>query len=303
MSENCISIDDCNKAINGKLTDKQIPLIVNFLKKDFYVKNPLRKFVEPYYPRIEIKNSKKLNKQMISIKNLGINGITISLNDIFSLKEEFFIKERFFHDLHYLLDYHGKIILTTNIHDKFCKILIENPNKILKILKTLNPDAFTTFDANFYYTLPTFIILIQWDKVNKLNKKVYNTKIKQIGLIPPVKKPFFKIFFLSQLIKNHKTIAIPMLELNKIRNTEHIRFKQEIISQCLEYYSKFKFKYILLSTSPNNNLYANSFSSLSWLIKKDKNFEFNDNWKNKENRIIRYRKKAKKMNAYKIKYF
>ncbi|MHA1251611.1 MAG: hypothetical protein ACTSRP_16590 [Candidatus Helarchaeota archaeon] len=286
---NCININDCKKAIEGKLSIDSIPKINNFFNNNYRVRNPLCEFKEPYYPVIQIESKSTLKNQINLIKKLQIRGIVVSLQKIFSVKEEYFIKKPYFCDLHDFLNYDGEIILTTNIADEYCNILIKNSQKIPEMLKRLNPNAFTTFDANFYYTQPTFITLIQLDKIFKTNGKVSNLNIKQIGLVPPIKMPFFKIAILSQLNYNHKTIAIPLQELNKRQTVESRYYKQIINNQCISYASKFKFKFILLSTSPTKKIYANSFSSMSWNIKSK------NNWDIREKCLIKYRKKAKSL--------
>ena len=289
---NCISLDDCEKAIRGDLITEDIPKINDFSGKQRKVRTPLNKFNVNYYPILQIESKKTLSEQLKLIKKLDFPAIVISLQKLVSPVEECCIKKIYYRDLHDFLDYDGEIVLTTNIQNRYCKILMDKSENIPEMLKTLNPDVITTLDADFYLNHPTFIQLLQLDKIFKTNDQISAVNIKQIGLVPPIPEPLFGIALLSQLMKNHKTIAIPFQEFNRHRFEKRRnkltakQFQRRIISYCLSYYSKFKFKYILLSTSPSKGIYANSFSSMSWLSKTG-------DWEKREKNLKNYRRKAK----------
>ncbi|MHA1405514.1 MAG: hypothetical protein ACTSSI_17245 [Candidatus Helarchaeota archaeon] len=290
-NRNCISQKECEKIFNEGISVNDVPRARDILKSDYKVTNPLNDFMLPYYPKLEFGSEEKIRSQINLLNELKIPGFLVSLNDIFSPKNENFIQEKYRDDLHRIFSFEGEIILSTNIRDSYCELLLSQIDKVPEMISMLNPDAFTTLDANFYLDQPFFITAIQLSKILKANRNLSRLKIRKIGLVPPSMPPFFQIGLFAQINRGFNAIAIPLLELNKYNSKIHNLYKKNIIAETLRIQSKIDFKYILLSTSPNNTFLSGSYSSKSWLLSTQRN---------KKKRLMKYNQIAKQIRKQKI---
>lgn len=278
-SYRCINSYDCIDIRDGKILEEYIPKL-NFLGKfNYQIKKPLKKFNQCFIPRIDIFSSRNRNKQIKVIKELNINTIAISLQDLMSEDKDLIIKSSFIEDLHNILKYNDKILLVTNISDVFCEKILNNTYRYMDLLQILNPDIITTFDANFYVSQPYFINMdrIRW--IMEANELMKDLDIFQIGIIPPAPYIFFKAILKQMLEIGYKTVGIPLLEINRDRNFD-LRYKFLNIIYNFNY--KYKFNFILISTNPpkiqsigsKKSVYADCFSSHSWVVKNTRRLSF-----------------------------
>lgn len=278
-SYRCINSYDCIDMREGKILEEHIPKL-NFLDKvNYQIKKPLKKFTQCFIPRIDISSSKNRNKQIEVIKELNVSTIAISLQDIMSEDKDLIIKSSLIEDLHNILNYNDKILLITNISDAFCEKILNNAYRYIDLLQILNPDIITTFDANFYVSQPYFISMdrIRW--IMEANELIKDLDIFQIGIIPPAPFLFFKAILKKMLDIGHKTVGIPLLEINRDRNFE-LRYK--FLNTIYNFKSKFKFNFILISTNPpkiqsigsKKLVLADCFSSHSWVVKNVSRLSF-----------------------------
>ncbi len=266
----CISFSDCLNAINGELIPYSIPSFQNHLVSLRNVTNPLKTFNQGYYPVID-GDSPKIIKHLVElVKEQKVQGIVFNPSKNMSIKQYNLLQPGSNKSLHEMLNYKDEIILRTNFDDKFCDLILKDPNRFREMINVLEPDCVMSIDANFYIDQPNFITAIQLDKVFKGNDTIFDLKQKMIGLVPPAMFPFFEIGLLTQLSIGHKTIAIPLHQMNAKKTTEYSRFIKQILRRVLTFQKKFNFEFMLLSTSPQKYVNADSYASFTWaMIKKN----------------------------------
>ncbi len=294
----CPNLHVCRDAINGKLSRMSlfyniIPSLEDIKSYDYIVKKPFKKFKNRFIPRIEV-FGEKFKNQMKIIKKLEIDAIAVNLADFISNIEGEILKENFKNNLHDRLDFDGKILLQTNIPDCYCIKIMENHLKYIDAINCLNPDIITTFDANFYLDQPLFINSIQIINILNANLLISELDIPQIFLLPPTPLPLFKSIFEVFLRSNHKSICIPVAEFSKSKNSYILKILN-FINYVRETSDK-KFELLLLSKNPDKKMYANCYSSNTWVKLKERN--------TKEKRLRKMEKKLHKTikTANKIKF-
>ena len=291
----CPNLHLCRDAINGKLSRMAlfyniIPSLKDIKSFEYIVKKPFKQFKNKFIPRIEVFGNKFKNQLKI-IKKLEIDTIAVSLADFISNFEGEILKENFRSNLHDRLDFDGKVLLQTNIPDCYCIKIMENHLKYIDAINCLNPDLITTFDANFYLDQPLFINSIQIMNILNANLLISELDIPQIFLLPPVPLPLFKSIFEVFLKSNHVSICIPVAEFSKSKNPYFLR-----ILKYINYFretSDKEFGLLLLSKSPNKKIYADCYSSNTWVkAKGNKKVDF---FKKMENNLQKNIKTANKI--------
>ena len=280
----------CQKAQGDRISNNEIPdfNIINNLQ--FCVKNPEYLLQQNYIPRIDIHSPKLRTEQINAIKSCKIKILNVSLQKIMASTKEELIKREYLLDLHKLLDFHGRILLTTNIEDKLCDKIMHNIPEFIEQVNLMKVDIMTTLDANFYWCQPLFITLLKLKQITMSNRLIRDINCSQIGLVPPM-IPFFTKKYANFMLKaNFKVIGIPMQEINK-DNERGIKSK---VFHSVNSLKKFKkFKLLLMSTSPTksnpkNLIYPDYYTSLSWTIIK--------NSKSLSKEIVNRKRKLKLLN-------
>ncbi len=266
--QTCISLGDCRNAINGELLPTMIPEFQDHLKSISNVKNPLEDFSQGYYPIVEMDSPKIMGNLISQIQDQGITSITVNPSKNMTTIQHNLLRPGTSKPLREILHFDGTIILSTNFDDKFCKAIFEDVDRFKEMIHVLEPDIITTLDANFYTDQPNFITALQLEKVFRSNDMILDLKQKMIGLVPPAMPPFFEIGLLTQLAIGHKTITVPLQEINARNTIENRRYRTRIIESLLYYQKRYDFKFMLLSTSPKERISADAWSSFSWVIKK-----------------------------------
>lgn len=290
----CCNYFHCNNALNGYILPEYIPTKIILKKIHYSVKKPCNSFSSHFIPSFDISPIQKAKEQIEIIKKVNLDAISLRLSSIISNSPKKIIKDNYRVDLHQLLDFEGKIMLTTNIRDSICEKLLNNVDKFIEELIILKPDIITTFDANFYIDQPLFITLYQMFRILKANERLKDLDIYQIFLAPPLVYPFFEIMIELALKLNYKAIGIPLLEINRDRLK---RYRSDLINSLNWFKMKNNFKSMLISTNPNSKLLVDCFSSQSWVkIKNGKNLT-------KKIKIIKWEKRlrecvTKSKNAY-----
>lgn len=265
----CSNNYDCNDALSGLIPLESIPTIRNLAKIHYNVKIVCNGFSSHFIPNIDTSPIKKAQNQIGIIRRVGLDTISLSLSNLISSNNKKIIKGNYLVDLHNLLDFDGKIMLTSNIRDNFCEKLLNNSERYIEELKILKPDIITTFDANFYINQPLFITLFQMKRILKANGALGSLNIDQVCLIPPLVYPFFELMIDKGLQLSYKVLGIPLLEINRERMS---RYRADLITSLNWFKKRNTFKSILISTNPNSLLLVDYFSSQSWLkIKNSKN--------------------------------
>lgn len=279
----CSNNNDCNDALTGLILPEYIPTMRTFAKIHYNVKSVCNGFRSHFIPAIDISPIKKAQNQINMIRNVELDAISISLSGLISSSKNKIIKDNYKLDLHDLLDFDGKIMLTSNIRDNLCEKLLNHSNKYIKELKILKPDIITTFDANFYIDQPLFITLYQMYRILKANEALGRIGIEQVCLIPPIVHPFFEIMIDKALQLNYKVLGVPLLEINRERI---YRYRFNLVNSLNWFREKKKFKSLLISTNPNSSLLVDYFSSQSWVkIKNVKNLTEKERARNLERRL------------------
>lgn len=290
----CSNNDDCNDALTGLILPEYIPTMRTFAKIHYNVKEVCKGFRSHFIPTIDISPIKKAQDQINIIRKVELDAISISLSGLISSNKNKIIKDNFKVDLHNLLDFDGKIMLTSNIRDNLCEKLLKNSDRYIEELKILKPDIITTFDANFYIDQPLFITLYQMSRILKANGVLGKTNIEQICLIPPIVHPFFEIMIDKALQLNYKVLGVPLLEINR---DKIYRYRAKIVNSLNWFKEKKKFKSLLISTNPKSSLLVDYFCSQSWVkIKNGKNLTEKERARKLERRLIESVNKSK--NAY-----
>ncbi|MHA1381332.1 MAG: hypothetical protein ACTSRG_23435 [Candidatus Helarchaeota archaeon] len=283
----CISFRDCIKAIDGDLLPSEIPTFKNHLQKLRNIGKPLNSFNQTYYPIIEIDSPKIIKESISLIKELEIEAIMVNPNKNMTINKHNLLRPGANQPFHDLLNFDGEIIMSTNFNDKYCHLILKDINRFKEMIEVLQPDVITTLDANFYYDQPNFITAIQLNKIFNANNDLNDLKQKMIGLVPPANSPYFEIGLLTQLAIGHKTIAIPLQELNAKNTDKNKKYVKRIIDKTLTLQEKFNFKFILLSTSPRNQIFSDAFSSFTWAMVKRRDSE-----------VIKHRLQKRRLNKY-----
>lgn len=303
-SKRCINSLDCCDIVNERILGKEkkifnedIPKKSHILSNNYTLNKHFQGFKQNFIPRIDVNSPRNREAQIKLIKKAKLDYLAISLQDLLSYDESLIIKSNYLQDLHKLLEYDGKILLLSNILDFFCEKLLkkENTLSLIEELKILKPDVMTTLDANFYLGQPLFITLFQLSRVIQANKLLNNSKIYLVGLIPPIPL-IFKDLLTYMLKLGHKTVCVPLLEVNKYKN---IKLRDKTVGYLNDFKQKFSFDFLLISTNPYVKTYVDCFSSQTWLKKNVTSFEFNEKvkiWKKNLNESIRKAKLAAKQN-------
>lgn len=297
-SNTCINSLDCCDIIDErifgmekKIFIEHIPEKLDILAINYTLNKPFQGFKQNFIPRIDVSSPRNRKAQIKLIKKAKIEYLAISLQDIMSDDESLIIKPNYLQDLHKLLEYDGKILLLSNILDRFCEKLLkkENTLRLIKELKRVKPDVMTTLDANFYLGQPLFITLFQLYRVIQANKLLNNSKIYQIGLIPPIPL-IFKDLLTYMLKLGHKTVCVPLLEVNKYKN---FKLRDKTVGYLNDFKRKFSFEFLLISTNPYVKTYVDYFSSQTWIKKNVTSLEFNEKVNIWEKNLNESRRKAK----------
>ncbi len=294
--ELCPNLYLCQNAINGKLIRMSlfynvIPSLEDIRSYEYMVKQPFKNFKKRFIPRIEVYGDKFKN-QMKVIRKLELDFIAVSLADFISNIEGEILKENFRNNLHDRLDFDGKILLQTNIPDCYSIKIMENHLKYIDALNCLKPDIITTFDANFYLDQPLFINSIQIINILNANLLINKLDIPQIFLLPPAPLPLFKSIFKVFLRSNHKSICIPIAEFSKSKNSYILKIINYV--NFIRETSDREFEVLLISKSPDKKLYADCYSSNTWVKGKKRNKK-GDYLKNMERNLQKTIKSANKI--------
>ncbi len=227
-------------------------------------------FKQGYYPVIDGDSPKIIKSLVKQVKEQKVQGIVFNPSKNMSMKQYNLLQPGSNKSLREILNYDEEIILRTNFDDKFCDLILKDPNRFREMINVLNPDSFMSVDANFYIDQPNFVTAIQLDKLFKCNNALSDLKQQIIGLVPPAMSPFFEICLLTQISIGHKSIAIPLHQMNAKKTTEYTRFFNQIHDQLLAFQKEYKFKFMLLSTTPQKNMKADSYASFTWAMVKKK---------------------------------
>lgn len=276
LSSKCVNSLDCTEikndflySIEKRIHITDIPTIEEILANSYVVKRPFKELKTHFIPRIDLNSVNTRKKHVSLITNLNFEILAVSLQDIISNNPKLILKSNYLCDLHDLLKFNGKILLLTNIYDHFCEKIL-NPNyffEFIDLLKILNPDIITTFDANFYTIQPLFITLYQLNRILKANFYLNNLNIHQIGLVPPIPLHLFKEVCKLMIKLGYKTIGVPLQEINK--NHEFI-FRDYIVGILNEFKLNYGINFILISTHPYSKAHIDCFSSHTWVVKNTK---------------------------------
>jgi len=273
----CPNLYLCKDAIRGKLTRISlfydiIPSLEDIKSYKYSIKNPFRYLKTRFIPRIEVYGDTFKN-QMKIIKKLEIDFIVVSLADFISNIEGEILKDNFRYNLHDKLDFDGKILLQTNIPDCYCIKIMQNHQKYRDALNCLKPDVITTYDANFYLDQPLFISSIQINNLLNANSLISDLEIPQIFLLPPLPMPLFKSIFEVFLKSNHQTICLPVAGFSKLKNPYLLKIFNHI--NLIRETSDKEFQLLLLSKSPDRRIFADCYSSNTWVkAKRNKKEDF-----------------------------
>ncbi len=295
----CISIEDCYTLQTGG----ENSLCSFEVSNEFAVRVsvPSPRFPEPFIAKIDI--GPKLTPQQIKIiQKAEMEWIAISLGDLLSEKKplELILKPRYQgHTLQEITGFPGLHLLTLNIRDEYCDLMLKNREKLIRIILQLAPDASTTADANFYFTLPHAILRKQFERVCRVNLRMLDLGIPLVGLVPP------HLDLVDEALKFfHKvgidTIALPMLELNKYRNRDPLyRWYAKELTQFLGRHPlRRSFRTMGLSTSPFNYLKLDYFSSKSWAFIKEGSIYNPEEKQEKQYEKLRRTNQRAKIQAY-----
>ena len=296
---NCVNSKDCIEIISEFISNSEkrifindIPTLEEILSNSYIVKRPFQKLNQPFIPRIDINSIIIRKNHILLVEDLNFEILAISLQDIISNNPNLIIKSNYLCDLHELLQFKGKILLLTNIYDNFCEKIL-HPNNLfqfINLLKILNPDIITTFDANFYTNQPLFITLYQLNRIIKANYYLKDLNFHQVGLIPPIPLFLFKKACKLMIKLGYKTIGVPLQEINK---NHEFKFRDYLVGILNEYKLRYGIKFILISTNPYSKSHVDCFSSHTWVVKKTKSLNIDDKmlvWANnlKKSRRIAY---------------
>jgi hypothetical protein len=296
LCHECPNNIDC---LNPTLISSEIYQLKLGLTVINHKQHPIEFAFDTYMPKIDMGSEKKFKSQIRNISHEQISSITVSLNEILSEKKngECYLRPKYRKPLHELIPWSGRIILTTNIKDKYCKFFLENPEIFISIIKLLKPDVLITADANFYTDLPEIIIQLQSLRIKKLNTLLFDLGIPLVGLVPPNIHIFNDMvhWFLE---RNITILAIPMLEMNRKKKlskfevefsleSAEITIRQSISNddkatrkfikeKIIELWFKYGIKFLILSGSPNSDITGHYYSSKSWLFVKNKGKELKE---------------------------
>ncbi len=292
--QSCYNLDLCQRANENKISENEIPDIKKINILQYNVKNPEYELKHNYIPKIDIHSPKLRKEQIKVIKSCKIKILNVSLQKIMSPNENELIKREYLVDLHELLNFSGRILLTTNIQDKFCEKIMQNIPKFIEQVNLMNVDVITTIDANFYWNQPLFITLLRLKDITIANRKINEMNCSQIGLVPPMIPVFTKKYMDFMLKANFKVIGIPMQEINK-DNERGIKSKIFHTANSIKNYKTFKL--LLISTSPikaspKDLIFPDYYASLTWTFIK--------NSKLLSNEIINQKRKQKLHNYKEI---
>ncbi len=270
----CFNYSLCNKAVKEKISEYKIPNLDVLKNLRYQVRNPEYRLEKSYIPKIDIDSPKFRSEQIKIINSCKLDIINISLQKMMASAQSELIREIFLSDLHEILDFRGRILLTSNISDHFCEKIMQNIPQFIEQVNSMKVDIMTTLDANFYWNQPIFITLLKMEQITRANRLINDIDCSQIGLVPPM-VPFFTQRYLKFMLEsNFKIIGIPMQEINK-DNKKRIKSK---IFHLVNSHKKFhKFKLLLISTSPikvkkpTDLIYPDYYTSLSWTIIKNSN--------------------------------
>ncbi len=295
----CPNLYLCKDAISGKLTRMSlfyniIPSLEDIKSYKYLVKKPLKNFQTRFIPRIDVYGD-TLKNQMKIINKLEIDLIAVSLTKLISNIEGSILKDSFRQDLHDKLDFDGKILLQTNIPDCYCIKIMENHQKYRDAINCLNPDVITTYDANFYLDQPLFINSIQIINLLNANSLLSDIEIPQIFLLPPAPLPLFKAIFEVFLRSNHRTICIPAAEFSKSKNPYFLKIINH--TNFIRETSDKEFELLLISRSPDKQIYSDCYSSNTWV--KKKGIKKEDSLKKMEKNLQKNIKMADKIKFHK----
>jgi hypothetical protein len=274
--ENCPSYNHCRRVLNGQLNNNYKNSLKNISEINYNVKKPYPRFEVSFIPRIQVYGQTRIN-QMKPIFEIDHPIIAISLKNLISNAKEKIIKKSFNEDIHDKLNYYGKVLFLSNINDNLCLKILNDLENFKYYIKNLNPDIITTFDASFYLNQPRFETIRRINQVFKANEKIRDLDIYQIALITPTHLPYFKIMLKSILDMNYKTIAVPLQGTNKARD---FKFRRKILQTLQDFKMHYDFEYLLVSTTPNKDIYADCFSTESWVFPTNNNNYLKTNLKN-----------------------
>ena len=305
-SNKCINSSDCCSIIDERIFGKEKKIFIQDIPEKseiftvgYKLSKPFQGFKQNFIPRIDISPQGTMETQIEIIKNANQHYLAVSLQDLMSEDENLIIKSNYLkHSLHKTLKYDGKILLLTNISDIFCEKLLKKENilRFIEELKILKPNVMTTLDANFYLSQPLFITLFQLFRVIQANKLLNDSKIDLVGLIPPIPL-IFKDLLTYMLKLGHKTVCVPLLEVNKYKN---FKLRDKTVGYLNDFKRKFSFEFLLISTNPYVKTYVDYFSSQTWIKKNVASLEFNEKakiWEKNLNESIKKAKLAAKQNT------
>lgn len=267
----CYNKKRCKRANGDRISIKGIPDFTAIDNLQYRVRNPIYGLQQNYIPKIDIDSPNLRAEQIRIIRSCKINILNVSLQKMMASTKDELIKKKYLLDLHKFLDFHGKILLTTNIKDKFCDKIMQNIPKFIEQVNLMNVDIMTTLDANFYWDQPLFITLLKLKQITIANRLIQDINCSQIGLVPPMIPFFTKKYIQFMLNSNFKVIGIPMQEINK-DNERGFKSKIFHLANSLKTFNKFKL--LLISTSPTkinprNLIFSDYYTSLSWTMIKN----------------------------------
>ncbi len=219
---------NCNDCINSGVISfikKNKPSFLDDLLNErisqskylFQNQDPLK--LPDFIARIQINSKKKKQMEMETINASKESMVLVTMKNLISNKKHsnLRLKENFNQDLHEILNYNGKIILSLNIPNKNCIRLINSPEKSLDLIKILNPDIVTGFDADFYYSNPVFLTKLRLIQCYTANLYLSKLKIPIIPFYYPLPSFYSKFQFKYITTAKPRIIAIPTLEFRGSR--------------------------------------------------------------------------------------
>ena len=179
-------------------------------------------------------------------------------------------------DLHDILDYDGKILLSLNSLDSLTKRLLNNIDKTLKIFSILNPDLITGFDYDFYNTRAPFLVKFRLIECYEANFQLSKLKIPIIPFFYPIPNRFWS-YQLSYLTNSQtKIIAVPHLSHPKTNDNYSKRVDRQVKRQLNHLKKLLDIDILCLNKSPlTKNSYGSYFSSHTWRNYRTKQRDLN----------------------------
>lgn len=226
LGENCCfhsHIHNCNRCINSGVISfikgKQsgyLDCLLNeriFQSKNLF-QNQVPLNLPDYVARIQINSKNIIQYEMEIIKLLKIKTVLVTMKNLISNDKSSYLrlKDNYCRDLHEILNFDGRIILSLNIPDENCILLINSPEKSVEMIKILNPDITTGFDADFYYSNPVFLTKLRLIQCYTANLYLSKLKIPIIPFYYPLPSLYSKYQFEYIAMAKPRIVAIPTFE-------------------------------------------------------------------------------------------